>query len=213
MIQDAKNNISAFNDYVNDQMNTLATRSKTSSNITVNLIRGSMTCTDNKFVEYREKCKDNNEEGENITYQSLLEKAERKYQAPTLNGEWNVPTQEQKEIIALKATLASWNQSKPKKEAGWNLPEKNFKQVRKPEQVHTKGIFKVTQSCRNIRPQAYKSQTKVINGSTWHYCVHHQAWGRHRTKKCLKGRKDGNHVNLEASLAHIGVKDIMQNPM
>jgi hypothetical protein len=199
MIKDAKTDISAFNDYVNDQMNTLVTRGETSSDIIVNLIRVYMACTNKKFVEYKEKCKDNYEEGENITYQSLMAKAERKYQARTLNGEWNVPTQEQEEIIALKARLASWNQSKTKTETGRHLPEKNFKQVRKQEQVRAKGIFKGTQSWRNNKPQAHKSQNKVINGSTWHYCAHHQAWGRHPTKKCLKGRKESNHVNLEAT--------------
>ena len=212
MIKDAKNDISVFNDYVNDQMNTLATRGETSNDIIVNLIRGYMACTDKKFVEYIEKCKDNYEEGENITYQSLMAKAERKYQARMLNGEWNVPTQEQEEIIALKARLASWNQSKPRKEGGRNNNDKTYKQPRKPE-AQAKGNFKGSQSWRNSKPKPHESHTKVINGSTWHYCTHHQAWGRHPTDKCLKGKKENNNVNLEASLAHIGVSDIVQHSM
>jgi hypothetical protein len=169
MIKDAKNNITAFNDYVNDQMNTLATRGKTSSDIIINLIRGYMACTNKTFVEYIEKCKDNYEEGENIRYQFLMAKSERKYQAHTLNGEWNVPTQEQEETIALKARLAYWNQSKPKEEISWNMHEKNFKnfkQIQKPDQVRAKGNIKGTQAWRNSKLQAHESQTKVINGST-----------------------------------------------
>jgi hypothetical protein len=65
-----------------------------------------MACTDKKFTEYIEKCRDNYKEGENMTYQELMSKAEPKYQTRILNGEWNTPTQEQSEIIALKAKLA-----------------------------------------------------------------------------------------------------------
>jgi hypothetical protein len=42
-----------------------------------------MACSDKKFVEYMEKCRDEYEEGENITHQMLMFKAKRKYkQAP-----------------------------------------------------------------------------------------------------------------------------------
>ena len=212
MVKDAKHNINTFNEYVNDQMNSLASRGETSNDILVNLIRGYLACSDKKFVEYIEKCKDSYEEGENMTYQSLMAKAERKYQARVMNGEWNLPTQEQEEIIALKAKLASWNQSKPRKESMQVQVHKNQKKDgRKFDTSKTKGAFKGQQSWRNYKPQAHESTVKVVNGSTWHFCTHHQAWGRHPTDKCLKGKMENNRVSLEASLAHIGIRDIVDN--
>jgi hypothetical protein len=65
-----------------------------------------MACTDKKFIEYIEKCRDNDKEGENMTYQEFTSKAERKYQRQILNREWNTPTHERSEIIDLKAKLA-----------------------------------------------------------------------------------------------------------
>jgi hypothetical protein len=53
-------------------MNTLASRGKTSKNIIINLFTGYTACTNKKFVEYMEKCKDSYEEGENVTYQGIM---------------------------------------------------------------------------------------------------------------------------------------------
>jgi hypothetical protein len=99
--------ITKFNEYVNDQLNTLATRGETSNDIIINLLTGYLACSDRKFTEYIEKCKDEYEDGENMTYQSLMRKAERKYQARMMSGEWNALSQEQEEIIALKARITS----------------------------------------------------------------------------------------------------------
>ena len=61
-----------------------------------------------------------------------------------------------------------------------------------------KGAFKGQQSWQNSKPQAHESTVKIVNGSTWHFCTHHQAWGRHPTDKCLKGKMENNRVSLEA---------------
>jgi hypothetical protein len=79
MVNEGKHNIFQFNEHVHDLMNYLSTRKETSNNTIVNLLRGYMACTDKKFIEYIEKCRDNYEEGENMTYQELMSKAERKY--------------------------------------------------------------------------------------------------------------------------------------
>jgi hypothetical protein len=56
MVRDAKNNITAFNVHVHEQMNALSARGETSNDRIVNLLlRGYMACSDKKFVEYMEK--------------------------------------------------------------------------------------------------------------------------------------------------------------
>jgi hypothetical protein len=93
--------------YVNDQLNTLAARGESSNDIIINLLTGYLACSDRKFTEYIEKWRDDYEDGESISYQDLMRKGERKYQARMMNGVWNALSQEQEEIIALKARLAS----------------------------------------------------------------------------------------------------------
>jgi hypothetical protein len=63
MLKEANNDITKFSEYVNDQLNTLAIRGETSTDIIINLLTGYLACSDRKFTEYIEKCKDEYEEG------------------------------------------------------------------------------------------------------------------------------------------------------
>jgi hypothetical protein len=89
-------------------MNTLASRGETSNGIIDNLFTGFMAYTDKKFVEYMEKCKDSFEEGEDVTYQAIMLKAER-YQDRVMSNKWNTITIEQEQIIDLRAQIALIN--------------------------------------------------------------------------------------------------------
>jgi hypothetical protein len=115
MISEAKNNVIKFHEYVNNQMNTLDSRGQTSNDIIINLFTGCMAYTDKTFEEYMEKCKDNYEDGEDVNYQGIMLKEERKYQARVMNNEWNTLTSEQEQITVFKAQIASINSFKPKK--------------------------------------------------------------------------------------------------
>jgi hypothetical protein len=64
-----------------------------------------------------EKCKDNYEEGQRVSYQGIMLKAERKYQDRVMNNKCNTLTSEQEQIIALKAQISSISPFKPKKKS------------------------------------------------------------------------------------------------
>jgi hypothetical protein len=49
MLREAKNNITKFNNYVNDQRNTLSTRGESSNDIHITLLTGYTACSDRKF--------------------------------------------------------------------------------------------------------------------------------------------------------------------
>jgi hypothetical protein len=68
MVKKVNDNITKFNEDFNDQLNTLATRGETSIDIIINLLNRYLACSDRKFTEYFEKCKDEYEEGTNVTY-------------------------------------------------------------------------------------------------------------------------------------------------
>jgi hypothetical protein len=63
-----------------------------------------------------EKCKDRYEYGEGVTYQAIMSKAQRKYQARVMSNDCNTLTTKQQQIIALKAKIASINSFDPNKE-------------------------------------------------------------------------------------------------
>ena len=119
-----------------------------------------------------EKCKDSYEEGEDITYQVLMSKDERKYQARVMSNKWNTLIIEQEQIIALKGQIALLNSLKPKKE----YPAKTKKMNKKSETItQPKAKFTSTHAWRKKKPLTHKPHTKVVSKVAWHYCTHHQA--------------------------------------
>jgi hypothetical protein len=219
MVREAKNNILKFNEYLSDQMITLASRGASSSDIIINLFSGYKSCTNKKFIECMDKCKDSYEEGEDLTYRTLMSKTERKYQARVMRNQWNTLSNEQEQIVALKAQLTSINSFKQKKV----YPTKTKKLNKRSEvPLHPKQKLNGAHAWRNKKPLPHEPNTKVVNGGTWHYCSHHNAWGRHTTKSCLKANLERNRTNnymhlpainnnLHVAMADLGIDDITIN--
>jgi heme-degrading monooxygenase HmoA len=88
-------------------------------------------------------------------------------------------------------------------------------------QYNNKPTFTGEQAWRNTKPSSGNPKTKTIKGSTWHSCEHHQAWVRHPTEKCFKGKITSNsHIiqpimnnlsNMQASMVLISIKDIVDD--
>ena len=71
--------IEAFNLYVTSQVEQLAARGETSSDLLINLFAAYMAVPDRKFVDYVEKQKDKFDEGEDVTTKKLMQVALIKY--------------------------------------------------------------------------------------------------------------------------------------
>ena len=74
-----KYDIEGFNQYVKAQMEALAARGESSSNLLILLFSAYMVVPDKKFVEYIEKQKDKYDEGDKVTVKSLMQVALIKY--------------------------------------------------------------------------------------------------------------------------------------
>jgi hypothetical protein len=216
MQTEAQGDITKFNQYVNDLMTTLSSRGGTSSDIIINLFTGYMACSDKKFVEYIEKCQDDYEDGAHFTYQELMSKAEKKYQARVMTKEWNTLTSEQEEIVALKAQLAAISDKHVKRENNNNqkLSQKKESSQHSKKSYHKNNKNKSSKqkNWKSIKPAPDEPTSKNIEGVTWHYCNNHQYWCKHETKDCLmkKQKTPLKKKSLEASMAMatIGVNDI-----
>ena len=78
--------IKSFNLYVTSQVEQLAARGETSSDLLINLFAAFMAVPDKKFVEYIEKQKDKYDEGEDVTTKKLMQVALIKVQGPQKIG-------------------------------------------------------------------------------------------------------------------------------
>jgi hypothetical protein len=85
-------------------------------------------------------------------------------------------------------------------------PKANDKAKGKPHQKQLTG----KQHWQNTKPLPHEPTTKAADGSTWHNCTHHHAWGRNTTVECIKRpfTTVSNQVTATASMVHIGIQDI-----
>ena len=210
MKETAQFDVTVFNEYVRDNISTLTSRGETSDDLMTNLFLGYLACSDKKFVEYIERIKDGYDEGSDLTPEALMTKAEVKYaQRKKLERNWNNPSKEHEEIVALKAKLeaavASMKQRRGKpfqKEGGKGGGKVGGKQQKK------KGMHSGKMAFRNTKPKAGESHTKNVDGDIWHYCPHHGFWGRHKASECRKNKKGDEASEITASLAQVGIQDL-----
>ena len=202
----AKFDVTVFNEYVRDNVSTLISHGETSDDLMTNLFLGYLACSDKKFVEYIERNKDAYDEGSDLTPEALMTKAEVKYaQRKKPERTWNNPSEEQEEIVALKAKLKAavalmkQRQGKPfQKEGG-----KGGGKVGGKKGMHSgKMVF------RNTKPKAGEPHMKNVDGDIWHYCPHHGFWGCHKASECRKNKKGEEASEITASLAQVRIQDV-----
>jgi hypothetical protein len=97
--------IEAFNVYVTGQVEQLAARGESSSDLLINLFAAFMAVPDKKFVEYIEKQKDKFDEGEDVTTKFLMQVALTKYKDRKRSDTWQAPSAEAEQIMALTAQI------------------------------------------------------------------------------------------------------------
>ena len=218
----ANNNVTAFNEHVCDNIMLLSLRGETSDDLMMNLFDGYLACANKKFVEYIERMKDAYDEGAELTAETLMTHAETKYAQRTgLDKDWNAPTEEQEDIVALKAkheaAIANIKQRHNKLQAGDMNRNKASKKVAfKVDKGKAKGKkdrnFSGKMAFRNTKPKAGEPTTKVVDGDTWHYCYHHSFWWHHKASKCCmhnKKTEGDDTAAITASLADVGITDFV----
>jgi hypothetical protein len=88
--------------------------------------------------------------------------------------------------------------------------EKQFKK----RNNNTKNKSFGQQAWKTQRPLPDETITKTEKGENWHYCSHHKAWGRYKSKESFKGIEvqiesfSSTHNNLHVSMANIGISDV-----
>jgi len=155
-------NVTAFNEFVRLQLDALTARGESSSDVMVNLFKGYLAAPDKEFAAYIKQKKNDYEEGQDLQEGDLMTMAENKYKSLVRSGEWNAPSKEQKEILALSAKLESLTKKK-----------KTEKQDKRKDRFEWK-----KEAPKNVM------DTKNKNNKTYHWCTKHNLWTLHKASEC-----------------------------
>ena len=96
-------NINFFNEYVKTQVQALAARGQSTTDLLTNLFKAYVIVPDKQFKSYINGKLERYEEGLSITPLQLMNWTKLKYNVITERKEWNAPKEEEKQIIDLKA--------------------------------------------------------------------------------------------------------------
>ena len=207
----AKDDIKVFNDYVKEQLKILTSRGETTTDLIANLFNAYRACGDKKFVKYIDDLKDRYDEGEDMSPEHLMTKALVKYQTLNLESEWNAPTEEERDIIAMRAQITelraelSGKSTKTKKK-----PKEDKTDKRTPAKAKS---FKGKWAWRHVSPKDGEPHAKTFEGEQWQFCEHHGYWCKHATEACEKNKQQQSQESkdITAAMADVGIEDVEED--
>jgi hypothetical protein len=151
-----------------------------------------MACSDQEFVSYVKRKRQDYDEGIFVTEDKLMEVAENFYTRKMEDGSWNEPTEDQKRIIALTAqitkseTTVRKDKAKPRDNKGKQANKNGKKEYELPK-------WKTTP------PKGDQPKTKVVDKRTYHWCHKHKMWTMHKPEDCRKSSKPPAKTTTEKS--------------
>ena len=172
-----------FNEHVKDLLKKLMSRGAITHDLLANLFKAYRAASDKEFVKYINKKKDEYDEGTDVTPIKLMLLAANKYKTMKQDNEWNAPTIEQEQIIALRAQvdklkIATKKANKSDKKDTEDQPSTRSNKGKRRDK---------RPSWMFVAPKQDEPAKKTLNGKDWHWCKKHKAWGRHLPSKC-KGK-------------------------
>ena len=155
-------NIKLFNTYVKQQLEALAARGETTQDLMTNLFKGYLAASDRQFNDYIKGKLLLHEEGKKFSCNQLMLWAKSRYQVLVDKKEWNTPSPEETQILALKAEIKEIKSSKKKnqnnKERLTNGQRNERQFLKKP-----KWMFEEPAQSEIFKP-------KTWNDSKWYWC-------------------------------------------
>jgi hypothetical protein len=175
-----------FNEHVKDLLNKLKSRGATTHDLLANLFKAYKAVSDKQFVKYIDSKKNDYDEGKDITSNQLMLLAANRYKTMKQDQEWNAPSQEQEQIIALQAEVKRLKVSKANKSEHNKESETETKTFTRTSKGNKgkKGNRKRKPKWMLIPPKQGESHKRKMNGKTYSWCPKHEAWGIHLPSDC-----------------------------
>ncbi|CAB9531011.1 hypothetical protein SEMRO_3187_G344890.1 [Seminavis robusta] len=222
LMEKCKSNVEEFNTIVDDLVAQLDARSVTTPPMMENLFEGYSNCADPKFARYIYMKQEAYEDGTiQLQYPALMKVALERYKVLVDKNQWLQKTEEQLEIIALKAQVVSLTASKQTS----GTPSKATPRKDQKGQGD-KFAWKL------VAPKQGEAQEKTVNGKAYVYCPYHDTtkWVlevndkgvNHRTG-CTKmkeakaaeaaaGQGDATEAALAGAIEDVGTATVDDNP-
>ena len=173
-IQDNGSDITKFNAYVLHQLDALKARGEQSQDITVNLFKAYLSVKDKEFLAYIRSIRHRHEDGSKyIKFHTLMHRADDFYKTAITRGEWEKPTPQDKQVLALQAKVNKLSKDKQLKNENWQRKKDRKQKNNNPSgQVQASGKAEKPDWLKdNIKPAAASlKDPKTWNNIKWHFC-------------------------------------------
>ena len=178
MVDVAKSDIAAFNRYVQDCRNDLASYGETSTDLLLYLFRAYQASSDAEFNRYIKDKHNTYNEGTDMTVTELMTNTETKYKTLLQANAWCQPSPEQAQIIALQSTITK-------------LTAAAKKYTKTGEPKKQRGDQYVS-AWKYENPK--KAATKQSGDKTYYWCTNHKGgmWVLHKPEDCRASRRSNN---------------------
>lgn len=161
------------------------------------LFKAFRTAHDQEFLNYIQKFKDDWDEGKDIAWQMLSDKAVAKYKSRVEEGKWTKKDPSKMQIIALTAALNEvskvMGRTKHPNAPGANNKKQarnEYSEVDQAGKINAKGYA----DWKTIAPKDNDPQEQVVNGRTYYWCPNHSTnglWTAHKASDCALKKGGG----------------------
>lgn len=189
------NDIKKFNLYVHLNLQRLHARGEKTVDLLTNLFKGYLAAKDKKFLKYIEDKLASHEEGQTMTAHQLMTWAKNKYDILLEKGEWEAPSPEERQILALQTKVTALQKSQSNKSNNNNRNRNrntNNKNNNNSSNNRSRGG-----SRRDRMPEWQKTEPtgnavwkpKMVNDKKWWWCGkatggHCECWRQHKAVDC-----------------------------
>lgn len=191
--------IEKFNQYVHTQVQMLAARGESSSDLLTNLFKGYNVVQDHEFLKYIRIKESEYEDGTHYTPQQLMGLALNRFKVINQKEMWMAPTPEDEKFMALKAELKKATSDRKRKGKSTEKTKQQSTKSRERERNSSRREFEPRNRRReppfaNEQPEEGKEKDpRNFKGKDWWYChstTGGQCPGKWRTHKPAQCKYD-----------------------
>ena len=193
-IRDNGSDLVAFNAYVQSQLDGLSARGQTTNDLIVNLFKAYKVVPDQPFKQYITNIKDSHDDGTKIyTEHELMQKTVTFYKKALQEKEWEQPSEEQKNVLALQAEVKVLKKKAEKHVKIDKAAKKtsNHKVISSKKKGKQKGLTRPDWLENNTPPKDPKAMKfRFWNDVKWYWCAPASGgkckgnWRRHSPNEC-----------------------------
>jgi len=181
--------ITKFNTYVKELVESLTARGETTTDLLINLFKGYLAVEDKTFHHYVLRKQEEYNEGGTMTEDSLMNLAKNKFTLLKDAGRYNMPSAEEEKIMALQAELKQVTKRWSKDKKGHKSEDTKKKVGFKPDKDKQKKAEKPNWMSERPKEENLR-KAKSWNNKDWYWCSEETGgqcdghWRVHKPSKC-----------------------------